>query len=76
VELSRWVGSIPARFATWDVVAAPDNDEPEWSAGAPSVVRETNGVVFWMAARMRTADSPQGQRGYEIRLFRSPCLPP
>jgi hypothetical protein len=69
--LGQWLGSIPSRFARYDVVAVPDKDQAEWWAGAPSVVREDNGT-FWMAARMRTPDAPLGQRGYEIRIYRSP----
>lgn len=61
---------IASRFDRYDVVAVPDRDEPEWWAGAPSVVRAADGT-FWMAARMRTADAPLGERGYEIRIFRS-----
>ena len=68
--LSPWLGGIPSKFTRYDVVAVPDKDEPEWWCGAPSVVREVDGT-FWMAARMRTAQAPLGQRGYEIRIFRS-----
>lgn len=57
-------------FETWDVAARPDRDEPEWWAGAPSVVRDEQGA-FWMAVRMRSPESPLGFRGYEIRIFRS-----
>jgi len=63
-------GQIPARFAEYEVVLEPDKDEAEWWAGAPSVARDTLGV-FWMAARMRTADAPYGLRGYEVRILRS-----
>ena len=70
VPLTEWAGSIPSRFETWEVVAEPDEDAPEWWAGGPSVARDADGT-FWMAARMRTADAPLGLRGYEIRLFRS-----
>lgn len=52
------------------MAARPDRDEAEWWAGAPSVTRDDDGV-FWMAARMRTADAPLGLRGYEIRIYRS-----
>lgn len=57
-------------FDTWHVAVRPDRDEAEWWAGAPSVARDDDGV-FWMAARMRTAESPLGLRGYEIRILRS-----
>jgi len=63
-------GNIPAKFSDYEVILKPDKDEPEWWAGAPSVVRDKD-RVFWMACRMRTADSPRGLRGYEIRLLRS-----
>ncbi|MCG3196508.1 MAG: hypothetical protein GHCLOJNM_00984 [bacterium] len=52
------------------LILKPDKEEPEWWAGAPSVVRDPTGV-FWMACRMRTADAPRGLRGYEIRILRS-----
>lgn len=51
-------------------ILRPDKDAPEWWAGAPSVLRDADGI-FWMACRMRTADGPRGRRGYEIRLLRS-----
>lgn len=63
-------GEIPGRFDDYEVILEPDQNEPEWWAGAPSVVRDRSGV-FWLAARMRTADSPRGLRGYEIRILRS-----
>lgn len=63
-------GLIPEKFTNYRVVLEPDNNEPEWWAGAPSVVRDRQGV-FWMAARMRTANAPFGLRGYEVRLLRS-----
>ena len=61
---------IRQKFEQYDVVLGPDKDAAEWWAGAPSVVRDRNGM-FWLACRMRTADSPLGRRGYEIRLLRS-----
>jgi hypothetical protein len=69
-EVKGLFGSICERFKTYDVILQPDKDEPEWWAGAPSVVRDKTGV-FWLACRMRTADSPRGLRGYEIRILRS-----
>lgn len=63
-------GLIPQRFDTYDVILEPDKNEPEWWAGAPSVVRGDDGV-FWLAARMRSPDQPRGLRGYEIRILRS-----
>jgi hypothetical protein len=64
------LSSITSKFREFRVVLEPDKNEPEWWAGAPSVVCDAGGV-FWMACRMRTADSPRGQRGYEIRILRS-----
>jgi hypothetical protein len=63
-------GDIPQKFETYAVVLQPDKNEPGWQAGAPSVVRDKNGI-FWMAAHMRTAESPRGNRGFEIRILRS-----
>src|SRR5690606_15779085 len=63
-------GDIPALFSRYDVVLRPDKDEADWWAGAPSVTRGEDGE-FWLAARMRTAESPRGLRGYEIRILRS-----
>ena len=67
---SDFVGVIPQKFQQYDVILKPDTDAAEWWAGAPSVVRDDNGV-FWMACRMRTADAPRGLRGYEIRILKS-----
>ena len=64
------IGSIPGKFQEFQTILKPDQEEPEWWAGAPSVVRDPTGV-FWMACRMRTAESPRGLRGYEIRILRS-----
>jgi hypothetical protein len=63
-------GDIPTRFAEYDVILRPDESTPEWWAGAPSVVRDKDGI-FWMACRMRRADAPRGLRGYELRILRS-----
>lgn len=62
--------AIRQRFETYDVILKPDKQEPEWWAGAPSVIRDPQGV-FWLACRMRDAVSPRGLRGYEIRILRS-----
>lgn len=79
-NLSNWNGPIPKissellnianKFNEYEVILEPDIDEPEYWAGAPSVVRDNNGV-FWMAARMRSPKHPRGLRGYEIRLLKS-----
>lgn len=63
-------GDVPVKFTEYDVIVEPDKNEPEWWAGAPSVVRDKSGT-FWLACRMRTADAPRGLRGYEIRILRS-----
>src|SRR5690606_9914880 len=70
-SVSGAYGSIPQRLVgSSTVILRPDKDEPEWWAGAPSVLRDPDGT-FWMACRMRTADAPRGRRGYEIRILRS-----
>jgi len=69
-DAERLFGSVAAKFRSYRVILEPDKDEAEWWAGAPSVVRDPNGT-FWLACRMRTADSPRGLRGYEIRILRS-----
>lgn len=69
-EVKGCFGRLPQKFQDYDVILKPDKDEAEWWAGAPSVVRDRKGV-FWLACRMRTADSPRGLRGYEIRILRS-----
>lgn len=56
--------------ANYTVVLEPDRNEAEWWAGAPSVLRAPEGA-FFLAARMRHADSPKGQRGYETRILES-----
>lgn len=63
-------GRIAQQFDKYDVVLQPDRDEAEWWAGAPTVARDDQGH-FWLAARMRMADAPLGERGYEIRILRS-----
>ena len=57
-------------FDTYQVILEPDENTPEWWAGAPSVVRTDDGT-FYLAARMREGVSPRGLRGYEIRILRS-----
>jgi hypothetical protein len=79
-NLSVWDGPIPQvakqlqsfadKFDQYDVVLKPDKDKAEYWAGAPSVVRDDDGI-FWMAARMRSPEHPRGLRGYEIRILKS-----
>ncbi len=57
-------------FSTFDDILEPEVDEPDWWAGAPSVCRDDQGT-FWLACRMRTANSPRGLRGYEIQIHKS-----
>ncbi|NIA15265.1 MAG: hypothetical protein GWP08_14440 [Nitrospiraceae bacterium] len=54
----------------YTVILEPDENTPEWWAGAPSVVRGADGT-FYLAARMREGNSPRGLRGYEIRILKS-----
>lgn len=61
---------LPPALRQYTVILEPDKDEPEWWAGAPSVVRDRSGT-FWLACRMRTPDAPRGLRGHEIRILRS-----
>ncbi len=61
---------LATRFHDYTVVLEPDEDTPEWWAGAPSVARGGDGT-FFLAARMREGNSPRGRRGYEVRLLRS-----
>ena len=56
------------RFKEYTVILRPDRDEPEWWAGAPSVLR-TEGGTFFLAARMREGILPRGRRGYEVRIL-------
>src|SRR5690606_5754906 len=63
------LSAITAKFTDYEVILRPDEDKPEWWAGAPSIVYDAG--VFWLAARMRTQESTRGLRGYEIRILRS-----
>ncbi|MBN2091290.1 hypothetical protein JW964_16890, partial [candidate division KSB1 bacterium] len=62
--------NISQNFQQYDVILEPDKNQPEWWAGAPSVVRDERGV-FWLACRMRSPEFPRGLRGYEIRILKS-----
>ncbi len=64
------LNEIVDALAKYEVILEPDEDTPEWWAGAPSVVRAEEGT-FCLAARMREGKSPRGKRGYEIRILRS-----
>jgi len=60
---------IASAMSRYEVVLEPDQDTPEWWAGAPSVLLVDG--TFYLAARMREGESPRGKRGYEVRLLRS-----
>ena len=57
-------------LSCYETVLEPDENTPEWWAGAPSVCRANDGT-FYLAARMREGDSARGSRGYEIRILKS-----
>ena len=61
---------IAGALSDYAVVLEPDQNIPEWWAGAPSVTVSDDGT-FYLAARMREGKSPRGRRGYEIRILRS-----
>jgi hypothetical protein len=61
---------IVEALSDYRVILEPDENTPQWWAGAPSVVRGDSGE-FYLAARMREGNSPRGYRGYEVRILRS-----
>lgn len=69
-EESQMLEHIATALAQYHVVLEPDEDTPEWWAGAPSVVLSEDGT-FYLASRMREGRSPRGRRGYEIRTLQS-----
>ncbi|MBC8184510.1 hypothetical protein H8E88_25730 [candidate division KSB1 bacterium] len=79
-QKTEWPGPIPQvaetllsinqKFNEFEVILEPDKNAPEYWAGAPSVVRDENGI-FWLACRMRSPEYPRGLRGYEIRILKS-----
>ena len=68
--VSEKLKTISEKFDTYETVLKPDKDEAEYWTGAPSVIRDEDGI-FWMAARMRSPKHPQGLRRFEIRIFKS-----
>ncbi|MHA1794134.1 MAG: hypothetical protein ACTSVI_15940 [Promethearchaeota archaeon] len=54
----------------YKVILKPDKDDDGWWAGAPSILKTSDGSYF-LAARMRDAINPRGRRGYEIRILKS-----
>jgi hypothetical protein len=69
-EIDPSLQSLAEQFMEYTVILEPEKDAPEYWAGAPSVVRDDQGI-FWMACRMRSPEHPRGLRGYEIRILRS-----
>jgi hypothetical protein len=65
------ITDIASALSKYEVVLQPDENIPEWWAGAPSVARADDGT-FFLAARMREGNSPRGRRGYEVRILTSP----
>ena len=61
---------IASAMTQYQVVLEPDENTPEWWAGAPSVAQGDDGM-FYLAARMREGNSPRGVRGYEVRILQS-----
>lgn len=61
---------IRSAMANYTVILEPDENTPEWWAGAPSVCPAPDGT-FYLACRMREGHSPRGRRGYEVRILHS-----
>ncbi len=61
---------IKNAMADYEVILEPDQNTPEWWAGAPSILLDDDGT-FYMATRMREGDSKRGVRGYENRILKS-----
>ena len=57
------VQDIAERLSHYEVVLEPEQNTPEWWAGAPSVWRDPDGT-FYLASSMREGRSPRGLRGY------------
>lgn len=70
LESGEMLGKIVEAAADYRVVLEPDEDVPEWWAGAPSAALSPEGA-FYVAGRMREGKSPRGRRGYEIRILKS-----
>ncbi|MEM0076981.1 MAG: hypothetical protein QW768_02815 [Thermoproteota archaeon] len=75
MKSQRLIGRIydfSSKFSVsaYKTILEPDRNEPDWWAGAPSVIKDQNGKI-WLAARMREGYSPRGFRGYEIRILNS-----
>lgn len=64
------ITALASALKQYHVVLEPDKNLTDWWAGAPSAALGPDGA-FYVAARMREADSPRGRRGYEIRILKS-----
>jgi len=62
---------IKEELEKYKTILRPDEESPEWWAGAPSVVRTMDKKKFFLAVRMREGKSRRGRRGYEIRILES-----
>ncbi|MCK5853302.1 hypothetical protein KAH27_09775 [bacterium] len=69
-EIAPSLKNIASNFEKYNVILEPPKNEPDWWAGAPSVVRDEKGI-FWLVSRMRTAEGTRGYRGYEVRILKS-----
>ena len=70
------VKELRSLLSHYSVVLEPDQNTPEWWAGAPSVLYDNGNNsggkgTFYLAARMREGNSPRGKRGYENRILKS-----
>jgi hypothetical protein len=61
----------PSLFREYKTILEPDENSPNWWAGAPSVVRSKDTKIIYLAARMREGKSQRGRRGYEVRVLKS-----
>ena len=64
------LNALRRKFAKYETILRPDENKPEWWAGAPSIAVGPDGRTY-LAARMREGDSPRGRRGYEVRILSS-----
>jgi len=63
------LAAVVSAISRYQVALEPDQNEPEWWAGAPSAVWAEG--KFYLTARMREGHSPRGRRGYEVRILES-----
>ncbi len=69
-ETVELLEKVKSQISNYTVILKPDKLEPEWWAGAPSVIRDEEGR-FYLACRMRMGEGRRGFRGYEIRVMES-----